>query len=212
VASQDEEDDETEGLIIFPPYHNSLPALRHAPPSSFHREDLEPELSSESFFDFSDDSSCSSSPSETESESELSSRSSSPSLEDKDFDCTFDLEEDWSRSSCATPTLSAPPFLFAEDDIALHVAAQPAHGVDFLAHEWKTDDLWATYKHVHSQRENIRASKRLENALWRASIRNMRGLRRVDPEVIHWCVPVPKAEPEKKCGRENTDFEIKVER
>lgn len=181
VEGQDEED-ENEGLIMFPSYHNSHSPLSEKKMGPFEKEDLEL-LAAE----FSDDSySSESNASETETDSNASSRSSSPSLEGEEFDCDASLCETWSNTSCTTPPPTAPPFIFAEDDISLHSSSQPAHCVDYLAHEWKTDDLWTSYKHVHSHREGIRASKRLENALWRVWWRDNQGLKRIGPDAIHW--------------------------
>jgi hypothetical protein len=179
VEGEDEED-ENDGLIMFPSYNDSglYPNKIGAC-----EEDLEL-LAAE----YTEDS-CSeeSTSSETETDSNASSRSSSPSLEGEEFDdCDVNLCETWSNASCATPPPTSPPFIFAEDDISLHASVQPAHCVDYLAHEWKTDDLWTSYKHVHSHRISLRASKRLENALWRVWWRDYQGLKRVDPEVIHW--------------------------
>ena len=185
VERQDQDENyEDEGLIMFPSYHNSqwsspICEMKMGP---FEKEDLEP-LAAE----FSDESySSDSNASETESDSNASSRSSSPSLEGEEFDC-----DTWSNASCATPPPTTPPFIFAEDDISLHTSSQPAHCVDYLAHEWKTDDLWTSYKHVHSHRDGIRASKRLENALWRVWWRDSHSIQRLDPEVIHWFVLTP---------------------
>ena len=176
VEAKDEED-ENEGLIIFPSYDTPSKAT----PAEY-KKDLEFLADDESMED------CYSefTPSETESESIVSSRSSSPSLEGEDSDdCDSALCDAWSQT-CSTPPLTTQPFIFAEDDTSLYTAAQPAHGVDYLAYEWKTDDLWTSYKHVHSNRDGIRASTRLENALWRVWWRDARGLGRVDPKVIHW--------------------------
>jgi hypothetical protein len=179
VEGEDEEEDENEGLIMFPTYDTPSKAILAG-----HEEDLELLADDES----TEDSYSESTSSETESESNASSRSSSPSLEGEEFDdCDNALCDTWSNT-CSTPPLTTPPFIFAEDDISLHTSSQPAHCVDYLAHEWKTDDLWASYKHVHSHREGIRASKRLENALWRVWWRDAKGLERVNPEVIHWYV------------------------
>jgi hypothetical protein len=179
VERQDEED-ENEGLIMFPTYNNPSTAV----PAELEEETellVDDESTEDSY----------SSDSISESDSNTSSRSSSPSLEGEEFDdCDTHLCETWSRtpSTCSTPQPTTPPFIFAEDDISLHTSSQPAHCVDYLEHEWKTDDLWASYKHIRSHREGIRASKRLENALWRAWWRDERRLERVDPEVIHWYV------------------------
>ena len=174
-------EDENEGLIMFPTYDTSAPL-----PSTMDQEDLEILAEDESTEDsYSEDSI-----SETESSSNTSSRSSSPSLEGEEFDdCDTALCETWSTpSTCSTPPPTAPPFIFAEDDIALHNSSQPTRCVDYLAHEWKTEDIWGSFKHIRSHRDSIRASKRLENALWRVWWRDSRGLERVDPEVIHWYV------------------------
>lgn len=179
------EDEENEGLILFPCYHTSpSPFLSGKTTGAFEKADLEilaAEFSDESY-------SSESSAGETASDSDdASSRSSSPSLEGEDFDdCDASLCETWSNASCATPPPTTPPFIFAEDDISLHCSSQPAYCVDYLAHEWEVDDLWTSYKHVHSHREGIRASQRLENALWRVWWRDNRGLERIDPEIIHW--------------------------
>lgn len=179
VEKQDEED-ENEGLLIFPSYYDSGFCAKKVEPCE---EDFELLAAAE----FTDDSySEQSTSSETETDSNASSRSSSPSLEGEDFDCDAQPRETWSKTSCLAPEPTTLPFFFAEDDLSLGTSCRPAHCVDFLAHDWKTSDLLASYKHVHSRREGIRASQRLESALWRVWWRDHLGLERVNPEVIHW--------------------------
>lgn len=178
MEGQDEED-EDHCIIMFPSYNDSGFYPKQTSPCQENIELLVDE--------FTDDSYSESTSSETGTDSNASSRSSSPSLEGEEFDdCDNALEETWSNTSCATPPPTFPPFIFAEDDVSLSASSQPVHCVDYLEHKWKTDDLWESYKHVHSHRAGIRASKRLENALWRVWWRDHRGLKRVDPEVIHW--------------------------
>ena len=189
------DEDENEGLIMFPTYDD------YSFQKSYGRcEDLEllaAEVSDDSYT-FSE-ASASEAETETETDSNGSSRSSSPSLEGEEFDiCQDSLCEIWSNASCASPLPTTPPFIFAEDDIALNNSSQVVHCVDYLAHDWKTDDLWASYKHLHSHRECIRASARLENALWRVWWRETESLKRIDPEVIHWFVLHPNTSLEKE--------------
>ena len=180
-----DEKDDNEGLIMFPTYDEPSSVPQKMALCVEDQELLVDELTEDSCTDSSDFSS------NEESDSDASSRSSSPSLEGEEFDCD-PLCETWSNPSCATPPPATPPFIFAEDDISISQhPTQPSHCVDFLAHEWKTDDLWASYKHVHSHREGIRGANRLENALWRVWWREQKGLERVDPEVIHWYVLSP---------------------
>jgi hypothetical protein len=178
VDGQDEED-ENEGLIIFPSYH---PSFKSSPlmssPATPEINDLDSLADDESTDDsYTSDSFLGSG-------SETSSRSSSPSLEGEEFAC-----ESW--TPCSTPPPSNLPFIFAEDDIAIRNSSQPVNCVDYLAHEWNTDDLFASLKHVRSHPE-IRASKRLENALWRTWWRDDKDLKRIWAGRLQWSDPPSK--------------------
>lgn len=187
VAKEDE--DENEGLIMFPSYHDSANGARK---TEQHPCDLDVELlpAEEDCTDDSYSEASTTSSTETETDSNASSSSSSPSLSSTDFD--YDCE---AYTPIHTPSLSSTPepttpFLYAEDDLSLSLSSsphQPAHYcVDFLAHDWQMGDLLASWRHVRAHRQDIRASERLENALLRVWWREERGLVRVDPEVIHW--------------------------
>jgi hypothetical protein len=71
-----------------------------------------------------------------------------------------------------------------EDDTAVRV--QPSRHVDYLSHDWKEEELWASWKHIVSRREIYSNSARLENASWRAWEKKRRNLKTTSPETVRW--------------------------
>ncbi|KAI9847199.1 MAG: hypothetical protein M1837_003063 [Sclerophora amabilis] len=82
--------------------------------------------------------------------------------------------------------LGSPDFLKkpAEDDTAIQ--HEPAEHVDYLSHNWKEDELWASWKHVVSRRKSYSNSERLENASWRTWTMSRDRLKTVCPETLNW--------------------------
>ncbi|GAB1207732.1 hypothetical protein APSETT445_006462 [Aspergillus pseudonomiae] len=66
------------------------------------------------------------------------------------------------------------------------IEEEPSRHVDYLAHEWKEEDIWASWRYVVARREIYDHGVRLENASWRtwAKLKLNRGT--VSPETLNW--------------------------
>lgn len=71
------------------------------------------------------------------------------------------------------------------------IEEEPSRHVDYLAHEWKEEDIWASWRYVVARREIYDHGVRLENASWRtwAKLKLNRGT--VSPETLNWLVLQP---------------------
>lgn len=58
--------------------------------------------------------------------------------------------------------------------------------VDYLAHEWEDEDIWASWRHVVSKRADYGEVNRLENASWRQWAKQQYNLRTISPETLNW--------------------------
>jgi len=65
---------------------------------------------------------------------------------------------------------------------------EPTRHVDYLAHEWKLEDIWSSWRYVVARRKVYSNSVRLENASWRTWAKAKDNLRTVTPESLNWCV------------------------
>ena len=79
---------------------------------------------------------------------------------------------------------SLDPVEHAVDDTS--VRTQPFRHVDYLSHSWKEEDIWASWKHIVSQRRAYDNSARLENASWRTWTKLKNNLKTVSPESLNW--------------------------
>jgi hypothetical protein len=70
------------------------------------------------------------------------------------------------------------------DDQALEW--EPTRHVDYLAHEWKLEDIWSSRRYVVARRKVYSNSDRLENAAWRTWAKAKDNLRTVTPESLNW--------------------------
>ncbi|KUI54049.1 hypothetical protein VP1G_01324 [Cytospora mali] len=86
-----------------------------------------------------------------------------------------------STSNPRTPDVYEPG---AVDDTA--VGIQPTRHVDYLSHDWKEEDIWSSWKHIVSNREEFGNSARLENASWRTWMKAKNHLKTVSPETLNW--------------------------
>ena len=90
-------------------------------------------------------------------------------------------------SSDATSTLSSStpePLPMSEDDTAIRV--EPSRHVDYLSHEWREEDIWASWRHIVSKRRLYGQRSRLENASWRTWAKSKYKLATVSPETLNW--------------------------
>lgn len=71
-----------------------------------------------------------------------------------------------------------------EDDTA--VRFQPSRHVDYLSHDWREEDIWASWKHIVSRRKAYASSTRLSNASWRTWGQRLWNLETVSPETLNW--------------------------
>lgn len=74
----------------------------------------------------------------------------------------------------------------AVDDTA--VGHQPTQHVDYLAHNWKEEDIWSSWRYIVSRRGECNNSERLENASWRTWMKIKYRLKTVSPETLNWYV------------------------
>jgi hypothetical protein len=72
----------------------------------------------------------------------------------------------------------------AEDDSAIRM--QPSRHVDYLSHDWREEDIWASWRHITSIKCTYDNSARLENAIWRAWIKRKDDLKVIDSAALNW--------------------------
>lgn len=70
------------------------------------------------------------------------------------------------------------------DDMELQ--KRPTQQVDYLSHDWREEDLWASWRYIVSTRYTHCNSARLENASWRAWARMKTNLQVISRESIEW--------------------------
>ncbi|KAK6606148.1 protein phosphatase type 1 complex subunit Hex2/Reg1 [Botrytis cinerea] len=97
------------------------------------------------------------------------------------------------------------------DDLGVRV--KPSHHVDYLAHDWPEEDLWASWKFIQSHRTAYENSKRLENASWRGWAKKRSNLKTIDPEKDHdttWLYgPLHQQEPSKSLFSSQMDLDCR---
>jgi hypothetical protein len=102
-----------------------------------------------------------------------------PAEEDKSM-------EDPSRQS--TPEVRDPNTLSprpnaADDTFLLH---EPSRHVDYLSHDWREEDIWASWRYMVGKRKSHSNATRLENASWRTWAKKKYGLRTLPPGKLNW--------------------------
>ncbi|KAI9676507.1 MAG: hypothetical protein M1817_000665 [Caeruleum heppii] len=112
----------------------------------------------------------------------------------EDLDSSVDQRTDSSPNSptsASVPTTANPSrphspdlAVTAEDDTA--VRDEPNSHVDYLSHDWKEEDIWASWRHIVSKRKVYGNSARLENASWRTWTKSKYHLKTVSPETLNW--------------------------
>lgn len=92
---------------------------------------------------------------------------------------SMDTEDSYdSQINISTP--SEP----ANDDTS--VVHEPTRHVDYLAHEWKEEDIWSSWRYIVARRKTINNSVRLENASWRTWAKAKDNLKTISPESLNW--------------------------
>ncbi|QKX53943.1 uncharacterized protein TRUGW13939_01023 [Talaromyces rugulosus] len=89
-----------------------------------------------------------------------------------------------SDQSQAAPYPGVPIYKTASDDSSIE--EEPDRHVDYLSHEWREEDIWASWRYVVNRRDRYSNSVRLENASWRTWAKSKYGLRTVLPETLNW--------------------------
>lgn len=74
--------------------------------------------------------------------------------------------------------------LTAGDDSSIE--EEPERHVDYLSHEWREEDIWASWRYVISRRNRYSNAVRLENASWRSWAKAKYNLPTVSPETLNW--------------------------
>lgn len=94
------------------------------------------------------------------------------------------IDEEPPAQPVDVPRRSADDFPIVNDDQALE--PEPTRHVDYLAHEWKEEDIWSSWRYIVARRKTITNSVRLENASWRTWTKAKNKLRTVSPEKLNW--------------------------
>lgn len=89
--------------------------------------------------------------------------------------------EDLTNESQANISTPSEP---ANDDNA--IVHEPTRHVDYLAHEWKEEDIWSSWRYIVARRKTINNSVRLENAAWRTWTKAKNNLKTISPESLNW--------------------------
>lgn len=94
----------------------------------------------------------------------------------------LDVESNASVTSPSTPvwTAGAP----AADDSS--VEEEPSRHVDYLSHEWREEDIWASWRYVTARKKDYSNGVRLENASWRTWTKAKHHLGTISPETLNW--------------------------
>ena len=72
----------------------------------------------------------------------------------------------------------------AADDTSIE--EEPSRHVDYLSHEWREEDIWASWRYVTARRSDYSNGVRLENASWRTWAKFKHDLRTISPEALDW--------------------------
>ena len=73
----------------------------------------------------------------------------------------------------------------AADDMA--IKSEPTRHVDYLAHTWKEEDIWASWRYIVARRDFFSNSARLENASWRSWTKSKYHLKMIPADSLNWC-------------------------
>lgn len=90
-----------------------------------------------------------------------------------------------SSSTVSVAQESPEPIIYsALDDNT--IKPEPTRHVDYLSHEWKEEEIWASWRYMVSKRDVYQNSARLENASWRTWAKCKYKLKTVSPEKLNW--------------------------
>ena len=106
-----------------------------------------------------------------------------PPLETPELDAVTEPASDSAPPKPVNPQ-NADAKTTAGDDTAIEV--EPTRHVDYLSHNWKEEDIWASWRHVVCKRKVYSNRARLENASWRTWAKTKYQLKTVSPETLNW--------------------------
>ncbi|KAF1989712.1 hypothetical protein K402DRAFT_326531 [Aulographum hederae CBS 113979] len=86
-------------------------------------------------------------------------------------------------SNLSTPA-NTPDVIAPADDT--EIKQQPSRHVDYLSHDWREEDIWASWKHIVANRGTYGSRSRFENASWRTWAKQKNRLKTVSPETLNW--------------------------
>ena len=91
-----------------------------------------------------------------------------------------------SSSTVSPPNTPEPeqPISVALDDTTIR--HEPSRHVDYLSHNWKEEDIWASWRYMIGKRNYYQNSARLENASWRTWAKAKNNLKTLSPEKLNW--------------------------
>ncbi|KAH1337664.1 hypothetical protein KXV68_000499 [Aspergillus fumigatus] len=111
-----------------------------------------------------------------------------PSYDSSHFNDLNEIVSAVASDQASESFLTGPPCLHvhtpAADDTS--VEEEPTRHVDYLSHEWKEEDIWASWKYVVCRRDIYSNGARLENASWRTWAKLKNNLGTVSPETLNW--------------------------
>ncbi|KAL3456677.1 hypothetical protein BJX64DRAFT_37751 [Aspergillus heterothallicus] len=101
-------------------------------------------------------------------------------------DCSNTPTENAIESRAQSPVEShhSGSHIPAADDSSLE--EEPSRHVDYLSHEWKEQDIWASWRHIVARRGIYENSLRLENASWRTWAKLKGNIGTISPEALNW--------------------------
>jgi hypothetical protein len=76
-----------------------------------------------------------------------------------------------------------PPTPVADDTA---IKQEPSQHVDYLSHNWREEDIWASWRNIVSQRRVYGQRSRLENASWRTWAKFKYDLPTISPDSLNW--------------------------
>lgn len=95
-----------------------------------------------------------------------------------------DVLSDASADGSAHPSVAWTCHTPAADDTAIE--AEPSRHVDYLSHEWREEDIWASWRYVTARKNDYSNGVRLENASWRTWAKAKNNLGTISPETLNW--------------------------
>lgn len=98
----------------------------------------------------------------------------------KELDIPSDASADGSIHASAAWACHTP----AADDSSIE--AEPSRHVDYLSHEWREEDIWASWRYVTARKDDYSNGLRLENASWRTWAKAKNKLGTVSAETLNW--------------------------